>query len=98
MFSNLPPLRRVGMSALFTFCCAILLVTLFGGLSPMYGVRLMQIAACGVALVAGAAGVIATIGGRRGDYTEVVDDDEFELLVRRSEQLARDNLAAEPDE
>jgi predicted Zn-dependent protease with MMP-like domain len=86
------------MSALFAFCCAILLVTLFGGLSPMYGVRLMQIAACVLAFIVVAAGVIATITGKLANYTEVVDDDEFELLVRRSEQLARDNLAAEPDE
>jgi predicted Zn-dependent protease with MMP-like domain len=98
MFSNLPPLRRIGMSALFTFCCAILLVTLFGGLSPMYGVRLMQISACVLAFVVVAAGVIATITGRLANYSELVDEDEFELLVRRSEQLARDNLAAEPDE
>jgi predicted Zn-dependent protease with MMP-like domain len=98
VFDNLPPLRRVWMSALFAFCCAVLLVTLFGGLSPMYGVRLMQIAACVLAFIVVAAGVIATITGRLANYTEVVDDDEFELLVRRSEQLARDNLAAEPDE
>ncbi len=98
MFDNLPPLRRVWMSALFAFCCAVLLVTLFGGLSPMYGVRLMQIAACVLAFIVVAAGVIATITGRLANYTEVVDDDEFELLVRRSEQLARENLAAEPDE
>jgi predicted Zn-dependent protease with MMP-like domain len=86
------------MSALFAFCCAILLVTLFGGLSPMYGVRLMQIGACVLAFIVVSAGVIATITGKLANYTEVVDDDEFELLVRRSEQLARDNLAAEPDE
>src|SRR3954471_20976491 len=98
MFSNLPPLRRVGMSALFAFCCAVLLVTLFGGLSPMYGVRLMQIGACVLAFIVVAAGVIATITGRLANYTEVVDEDEVELLVRHSEALARDNLAAEPDE
>jgi predicted Zn-dependent protease with MMP-like domain len=98
MFSNLPPLRRVLMAALFSFCCAILLVTLFGGLSPMYGVRLMQIAACVLAFIVVAAGIVATVTGRLANYSELVDDDEFELLVRRSEALARDNLAAEPDE
>jgi predicted Zn-dependent protease with MMP-like domain len=86
------------MASLFAFCCAILLVTLFGGLSPMYGVRLMQIAACVLAFIVVAAGVVATITGRLANYTEVVDDDDFELLVRHSEQLARDNLAWEPDE
>ncbi len=98
MLSNLPNGRRIAMSALFTFCVAILLVTLFGGLSPMYGVRLMQIAACVLAFIVVAAGVIATITGRLANYTEVVDEDEFELLVRHTEELARDNLAWEPDE
>jgi predicted Zn-dependent protease with MMP-like domain len=98
MFANLPVARRIGMSALFTFCCAILIVTLFGGLSPMYGVRLMQIGACILAFIVVAAGVIAAITGRLADYHDLPDDDEFELLVRQSERLARENLAAEPDE
>jgi predicted Zn-dependent protease with MMP-like domain len=98
MFANLPPLRRVALSALFTFCCAILIVTLFGGLSSMYGVRLMQVAACVLAFIVVAAGVIAAVTGRLANYTELPDEDEFELLVRRSERLARENLAAEPEE
>ena len=98
MFSNLPPLRRIVMSAVFTFCCAVLLVTLFGGLSPMYGVRLMQIAACVLAFIVVMAGIITAVTGRLANYTYMRDDDEFELLVRRSERLAQDNVAAEPDE
>jgi predicted Zn-dependent protease with MMP-like domain len=99
MFANFPPMRRIAMSALFTFCCAILLVTLFGGLSPMYGVRLMQIGACVLAFIVVAAGVIAAVTGRLAHYVETPEDeDEFELLVRQSERLARENLAAEPDE
>jgi predicted Zn-dependent protease with MMP-like domain/uncharacterized membrane protein len=98
MFANFPIGRRIAMSALFTFCCAILIVTLFGGLSPMYGVRLMQIAACVMAFVVVLAGVVMAVTGRLADYRELTDDDEFELLVRRSERLAKENLAAEPDE
>ena len=98
MFANFPAGRRIAMSALFTFCCAILIVTLLGGLSDMYGVRLMQIAACVLAFIVVAAGVIAVLTGRLANYTELPDDDDFELLVRRSERLARENLAAEPDE
>ena len=98
MFANLPPLRRIAMSALFAFCCAVLLVTLFGGLSPMYGVRLMQLAACVMAFVVVLAGVVMAVTGRLADYRELTDDDEFELLVRQSERLAKENLAAEPDE
>jgi predicted Zn-dependent protease with MMP-like domain len=32
------------------------------------------------------------------NYSEPADEEEFELLVRQSERLARENLAAEPDE
>jgi predicted Zn-dependent protease with MMP-like domain len=98
MFSNFPAGRRIAMSALLTFCCAILIVTLLGGLSDIYAVKLMQIAACILAFIVVLAGVIATITGRLADYSEPADEEEFEQLVRRSEQLARDNLAAEPDE
>jgi len=98
MFANFPAGRRIAMSALFTFCCAILIVTLLGGLSTMYGVRLMQIAACVLAFIVVMAGIITAVTGRLANYTYMRDDDEFELLVRRSERLAHDNLAAEPDE
>jgi predicted Zn-dependent protease with MMP-like domain len=98
MFANYSAGRRIAMTALFTFCCAILIVTLLGGLSSMYAVRLMQIAACVLAFIVVLAGVIATITGRLADYSEPADEEEFERLVRRSERLARENLAAEPDE
>jgi predicted Zn-dependent protease with MMP-like domain len=98
MFANFPVGRRIALSALFTFCCAILIVTLLGGLSDMYGVRLMQIAACVLAFIVVAASVIAAITGRLADYTYAPDEDDFELLVQRSERLAKENLAADPDE
>jgi predicted Zn-dependent protease with MMP-like domain len=98
MFADFPAGRRIAMTALFTFCCAILVVTLLGGLSNMYAVRLMQIVACALAFVVVLAGVIVTITGRLANYTDPADEEEFEQLVRRSERLARENLAAEPDE
>ena len=42
--------------------------------------------------------VVSAITGRLADYTDPADEDEFEELVRRSERLAHENLAAEPDE
>ena len=98
MFANFPIGRRIALSALFTFCAAILIVTLLGGLSNMYGVRLMQIAACVLAFIVVAAGIIAAVTGRLADYAYMPDEDEFELLVQRSERLAKENLAAEPEE
>jgi predicted Zn-dependent protease with MMP-like domain len=98
MFANFPAGRRLAMTALFTFCCAILVVTLLGGLSDNYAVRLMQVAACVMAGIVVLAGVMVALTGRLAHYTSPADEEEFEQLVRRSERLARENLAAEPDE
>jgi predicted Zn-dependent protease with MMP-like domain len=98
MFSHLPAGRRIAMTSLVTFCSAILIVTLIGGLSDMYAVRLMQIVACLLAAVVVLAAVMVVVTGRLATYTSPEDEEEFEALVRRSERLARENLAAEPDE
>jgi predicted Zn-dependent protease with MMP-like domain len=98
MFEHLPAGRRIAMTALVTFCCAILVVTVIGGLSEMYAVRLMQIIACVLAGTVVLAAVMVTITGRLANYTSPADEEEFEQLVRQSERLAQENLAAEPDE
>ena len=98
MFARLPPGRRVAASALVAFCTAILIVTLLGGLSRNYLERLVQVIACALAAVVVLGAIISFITGRLADYQEPADEDEFEELVRRSEYLARENLAAEPDE
>ena len=98
MFSDLPTGRRIAMTALVTFCSAILIVTLIGGLSSMYAVRPMQIIACALASIVVLAAIMVVVTGRLANYTSPEDEEEFEELVRRSERLARENLAAEPDE
>jgi predicted Zn-dependent protease with MMP-like domain len=98
VLSHLPPARRIAVSTAFCLCVAVLIVTAFRGFAPDYPMRLIQ----GIAVAVGAlgllAGGIALIVTRMTDYREPVDEEEFERLVVRSEQLARDNLAAEPDE
>jgi predicted Zn-dependent protease with MMP-like domain/uncharacterized membrane protein len=98
MFADLPVARRIAMTALVTFCTAILVVTVIGGLSTIYAVRLMQITACVLAAIVVLAALMVVITGRLADYTSPEDEEEFEELVRRSERLAKENLAAEPDE
>jgi predicted Zn-dependent protease with MMP-like domain len=98
MFDNLPAGRRIAMTALVTFCCAILIVTVIGGLSEMYAVRLMQIVACVLAGTVVLAAIMVLVTGRLANYTSPADEEEFEQLVRHSERLAKENLAAEPDE
>jgi predicted Zn-dependent protease with MMP-like domain len=98
MFSELPTGRRIAMTALVTFCSAILIVTLISGLSDMYAVRLMQVIACVLASIVVLAAIMVVVTGKLANYTSPEDEEEFEELVRRSERLARENLAAEPDE
>jgi predicted Zn-dependent protease with MMP-like domain len=98
MLADWPAARRIAVTGLFCFCVAILIVTLLGGLSNIYMVRLMQIIACALASIVVLAGIMAAITGRLADYREPADEDEFEELVRTSERLARENLAPEPDE
>ena len=98
MFSDLPVGRRIAMTTLVTFCTAILVVTVLGGLSTIYAVKLMQIIACVLASIVVLAAIMVVVTGRLADYTSPEDEEEFEELVRRSERLAKENLAAEPDE
>jgi len=98
MLAHWPTGRRILASAAFCLCIAVLMITVFQGMSDAFLVRAAQT----VAIAVGAVGLIgmalAAITGGLANYTEPADEEEFEQLVRDSERLARDNLAAEPDE
>jgi predicted Zn-dependent protease with MMP-like domain len=98
MFEHWPPARRIVISTAICFCVAVLVITIFDGFVDQYPLRLFQ----GIVAVVGAVGLVSLLVGivitRFGKYREPEDEEAFELLVRRSERLARENLAAEPDE
>ncbi len=98
MLSQLPPARRIAVSAVFSLCVAVLIVTALQGFAPDYPLRLVQGIAVAVGALALLGGVIALLITRMSDYREPVDEEEFERLVVRSEELARESLAVEPDE
>ena len=99
MLSDWPDLRRVVFSAGICLCVAVLILTVAtGGLSTSFPVRIVQVAAIAVAAVAILGGVLALITSRLAEYRDPESEEEFERLVRRSERLARENLAAEPEE
>ncbi|HKH19250.1 MAG TPA: metallopeptidase family protein [Solirubrobacteraceae bacterium] len=98
MLAKWPQGRRILASAAFCACVAVLIVTAFRGMSDTFVVRAAQTLAIAVAAVGLIGVVIALLTGRMADYTAPADDDEFEELVRRSERLARENVAAEPGE
>jgi predicted Zn-dependent protease with MMP-like domain len=98
VLANWPTARRIALTAGFCLCLAVLGITIFEGWTNEYPVRLFQ----GIAVAIGALGVlgmvIAAVTTGLSDYREPADDEEFELVVRRAEELARDDLAWEPDE
>jgi len=99
VLSDWPDLRRVVFSAGICLCVAVLILTVAtGGLSTSFPVRIVQVAAIAVAAVAVLGGVLALITSRLAEYRDPESEEEFERLVRRSERLARENLAAEPEE
>ena len=93
-----PPAKRIVASSTFCLCVAVLVITIANGFATTYPVRLLQ----GIMVAVAAAGLLGVLIGaittRMGHYTAPEDEEEFERLVVRSERLARENLAAEPDE
>ena len=91
-------MRRILAASTASLCVGVLVITALQGLEPTYPLRLIQgaMAAAGAFAVLGV--FIALVTTRLVDYRHPTDEEEFERLVRRSERLARENLAAEPDE
>src|SRR5947207_15880788 len=90
--------RAILGSALVALSLGIAVITLLQGFSYSYPVRILQ----GISLFAAGAVVIGGpliwIGLRMADWRDPVSEREFEQIVQRSERLARDDLAPEPDE
>lgn len=91
-------LRRVGVAALIALSLGIVVIVAGQGFSTNGAVKFVEdiaLVALGVAIVAGGAAFVAVrLAGWRDPESEV----EFEALVRHSEELAREGLAADPDE
>ena len=98
MLAGWPTGRRIAFAGIVAFCAAVLVVTALRGLSSSYPMRLLQGVACAAAAVVVLATVVAAVTGRLADYREPADEEAFEALVRRSERLAREGLAVEPDD
>jgi predicted Zn-dependent protease with MMP-like domain len=98
MWSRLPTGAQIAWSALTAFALAILAITVLGGFASSYPLRLVQ----GVAVGLGAALVLtillALLTGRLADWRNPASERDFEALVERSEQLARDGVSGEGDD
>jgi predicted Zn-dependent protease with MMP-like domain len=94
----MPRLRRIALSAAVALCAGLTAVVALEGFSPDRGVKLLEtLAVVGLVGAVVFGGAIA-LGLRLADWREPASEEDFERVVERSERLAREGLAAEPEE
>jgi predicted Zn-dependent protease with MMP-like domain len=98
MISRWPTGRRIAFTTVLCLAVALTAATFLQGLSGSGWLRALEVLAIVVVCGAIAALIIGLIVSKMADYQEPEDEAEFERLVLRSEELARENLAVEPDE
>lgn len=91
-------LRRVGVAALIALSLGLIVIVVGEGFSSVGVVKALEEVALGVIAVIVLAGGAALVAVRMGGWREPESETEFEELVRHSEQLARENLFADPEE
>jgi predicted Zn-dependent protease with MMP-like domain len=98
MLSKWPSGRRVAFTTVLCLALALTIAVLTQGLAPRWPMRQLEVAGLIVIGVAAVGLVFGLAVAKLGDYHDPEDEAEFDRLVVRSERLARENLAAEPDE
>jgi predicted Zn-dependent protease with MMP-like domain len=98
MLSRWPTGRRIAFTTVLCMAVALTATALMQGLSTRGWLRFLEVLAIVVSCAAVAALAIGLIVGKLAHYQDPEDEAEFDRLVERSEELARENLAAEPDE
>ena len=91
-----PPLKVVLRAAGVALAVGLTVVFLFSSTTSSPLLRAVELVAVIVVGVIALAAVVALVTGWLAGWQQ--QEDEFELVVRRAERLASDNLAAEPDE
>jgi predicted Zn-dependent protease with MMP-like domain len=94
----LPPARRILFAAAVALCIGLTAVVIVAGWSPDRTVKAIETLAVVGAVAAVVFGLFGLVGMRMADYREPESEEEFEKVVLRAERLARDGVAAEPDE
>jgi predicted Zn-dependent protease with MMP-like domain len=90
--------RRIAFAAVVALCSGLTAVVLLQGFSADPAVKALETIAVVVVVAAVIFGGFVVIGLRMADYREPESEEEFEQVVLRAERLAREGVAAEPDE
>jgi predicted Zn-dependent protease with MMP-like domain len=90
--------RRIAFAAVVALCAGLTAVVVVEGFSIDPAVKAIETVAVVVVVAAVLFGAFVLIGLRMADYREPESEEEFEKVVQRAERLAREGVAAEPDE
>ena len=91
-------LRRVGIAALIALSLGLLTIVVGEGFSTIGAVRALEDIALGVIAAATLMGAAAFVAVRLAGWRDPESETEFDELIRHSEELAREGLAADPGE
>jgi predicted Zn-dependent protease with MMP-like domain len=90
--------RRIAFAAVVALCAGLSAVVVLDGFSVDPAVKAIETVAVVVVIAAVLFGAFVVIGLRMADYREPESEEDFEQVVLRAERLAREGVAAEPDE
>jgi predicted Zn-dependent protease with MMP-like domain len=90
--------RRIAFAAVVALCLGLTAVVLFDGFSLDPAVKAIETVAVVIAGASVLFGAFVLIGLRMADYREPESEEDFEQVVLRAERLAREGVAAEPEE
>jgi len=93
-----PPLRRIAFAAAIALSLGLSAIVVMQGFSDHGLLRVLETLAVCIVGAAALGGAMVAVGTRMSDYREPESEEEFELVVQRSERLARSGTAAEPEE
>jgi predicted Zn-dependent protease with MMP-like domain len=91
-------LRHVGVAALIAMSLGLVVIVVGQGFSTIGVVRALEDVALGVIVAAALMGGVAFLAVRMAGWRDPESETEFEEIVRNSETLAREGLAAPPEE
>jgi predicted Zn-dependent protease with MMP-like domain len=90
--------RRIAFAAVVALCAGLTAVVIIDGFSIDPTVKAIETVAVVIAAASVLFGGFVLIGLRMADYREPESEEDFEQVVLRAERLAREGVAAEPDE
>jgi predicted Zn-dependent protease with MMP-like domain len=90
--------RRVGLAVLIALSLGLVTIVVGQGFSTIGAVRALEDIAFGVIAAAALMGGAAFVAVRLANWRDPESEVEFDELIRRSEELAREGRAADPQE